>query len=181
MKNTQRAICVLISLVLSGATAPAFAGKQHSKDTKIDRPAPPAGFQFFCIKNACEPGGRAVITYTSGLKSDLEKVNGKINGSITYRPERRENWRVGKRAGDCEDYVLAKRDHLIQMGYPPSALRLATGWTRQGVKHAVLAVATTDGFKTLDNRRNEIVPLSKSGLSKIKVSTADPKIWVWYR
>lgn len=54
-------------------------------------------------------------------------------------------------SGDCEDYVLAKRQALIEAGVPIEALSIAVVETRRGEIHAVLLVATPQGEVVLDN------------------------------
>jgi predicted transglutaminase-like cysteine proteinase len=54
-------------------------------------------------------------------------------------------------SGDCEDYVLAKRQALIEAGAPIEALSIAVVETRRGEIHAVLLVATPQGEVVLDN------------------------------
>ena len=178
MKSISLALCVSLALFMHGATSDAIAASK--RDKKAETPAPAAGFQFFCIHNDCSASGPATIPLTEKLMADLKKVNGDVNRSIRYVPEKVEKWSLGVKAGDCDDFVMAKRDQLIRMGYPSAALRFATGRVPFGPKHAVLVVATDKGFKTLDNRHGRIVPLSRSGLTKIKMSSADPKVWFYY-
>ena len=53
--------------------------------------------------------------------------------------------------GDCEDYVLAKREALIDAGVPADALSIAIVMTRWGESHAVLLLASDSGDFVLDN------------------------------
>ena len=53
--------------------------------------------------------------------------------------------------GDCEDYVLTKREELIAAGVPAGALSIAIVETRWGESHAVLLVAGDTGEVVLDN------------------------------
>ncbi|QTC92324.1 transglutaminase-like cysteine peptidase [Brevundimonas goettingensis] len=53
--------------------------------------------------------------------------------------------------GDCEDYVLTKREELIAAGIPAAALSIAIVETRWGESHAVLLVAGDTGEVVLDN------------------------------
>lgn len=154
--------------------------------------APPAGFQFYCLKNDCSPSGAASITHTAKLASDLHRVT-QLNGKIRYVPDKVSQWKVATTSGDCEDIAMAKRKALIKMGYPVSALRPATGWTignknpracsleeqKEGkcLKHAVLVVVTSKGKFVLDNRTNEVLSLKKAKIRIEKMASADPMIW----
>lgn len=53
--------------------------------------------------------------------------------------------------GDCEDFVLAKRQALIEAGVPASVLSIALVETAWGEAHAVLLVAGDRGEFVLDN------------------------------
>jgi len=54
--------------------------------------------------------------------------------------------------GDCEDYVLEKRRHLITMGWPRSSLLLTAARIENEQKHLVLVAVTDKGDFILDNR-----------------------------
>ena len=86
----------------------------------------------------------------------VEKINTEVNSSVVYRTDsslykKEDFWTVADNQGDCEDYALAKRKLLIEMGYE-SSCRLATCWTETGEYHAVLVVTTEEGDYVLDNR-----------------------------
>jgi len=74
--------------------------------------------------------------------------------------------------GDCEDYVLSKREALIKLGFPQSALRITVVFAPHFVRHAVLTVVTEEGDFVLDNLRNEIVTWDKT--SYIYLERQDP-------
>lgn len=83
-------------------------------------------------------------------------VNGEVNGDTRYTVDaalygRPDFWEVADGAGDCEDYALAKRAKLRELGWPEDALRLAT-CTYHGEGHAVLTIDTDAGCYVLDNR-----------------------------
>jgi len=153
---------------------------------------PPAGFQFFCLKNDCSPSGASSIKYTPKLTQDLKRVTG-LNGAIRYASDKTSKWKVAVTSGDCEDIAMAKRAALIKMGYPSSALRPAVGWTtgsrnpaacsvaaeKKGdcLYHAVLVVVTSAGKFVLDNRTNEVLPIGKAKIRVRKMASANPMIW----
>jgi predicted transglutaminase-like cysteine proteinase len=97
---------------------------------------------------------------TPKLWSLLNSVNGQVNGAIEQRTDmanygREDFWNTpleeGRRAGDCEDYVLEKQRALLEAGMPRRALNIALVTTRWGESHAVLLVATSEGEYVLDN------------------------------
>lgn len=166
----------------AGASAAPLGSLARQLDVKA---LPPIQFQVFCIQspNKCKPGGAAQVTYTPKLKGLIEKVNTQVNRQITPRNEDRDIWQIayGPNAeGDCDDFVLTKRDRLIRSGVPASALRIAMVRTKAGEGHAVLIVNTSSGEFVLDNIRKTIVKREQSGYRYFRVSTADPMKWKNY-
>ncbi len=81
-------------------------------------------------------------------------------------------------AGDCEDFALTKRDHLIAMGWSPKALRIAVTKTPYGEGHAVLVVKTDQGDLVLDNRSNAIKGWKDTDLRWLMIQSGDnPRVW----
>lgn len=85
---------------------------------------------------------------------ELRLVNAKVNmlpyvdndvGSDDWTP-------ITETGGDCDSYATAKYERLVQMGWPRSALRLATCWVETGEYHAVLLVDFDGQTWVLDNR-----------------------------
>lgn len=89
----------------------------------------------------------------------LNEINRGVNRAIRPTSDQAafgeaDYWSVpsGPRArGDCEDYVLAKRQALIDAGAPVESLSIAVVETTRREVHAVLIVATADGEVILDN------------------------------
>ena len=69
---------------------------------------------------------------------------------------REELWSFPDEVGDCEDFVLAKRHRLKQMGFHPSNLLITVVRQPNGEGHAVLTVRTDRGDFILDNLVGEI-------------------------
>ena len=138
---------------------------------------PPAGFQFYCLRNNCKPSGAASIPYSDKLMVDMSRVTTSVNRSIRYRTEGRERWQANVSSGDCEDFALTKRHRLIRMGYPASALRMAVGHTSKGEYHAVLVVVTSNGRYALDNLTDQVLPIGKSKVRIRKMASANPMVW----
>lgn len=135
----------------------------------------PSGFIDFCMRErgACTEASEATGAITPAAAKiespqvalnetrwrQLNDINVDVNRAI--RPEtdmeqygKAEFWVVPTTAGDCEDYALLKRRDLLQQGWPPEALTLATARNPRGELHAVLIVSTDHGDFVLDNATN---------------------------
>ena len=162
---------VAISIAIAGLipAVPAVAGSRA-----------PLGYQLMCLKTPqeCEGGGASSVEATTELMATLERVNARVNSSITPRDDAGADvWNASASSGDCEDYVLAKRRALIKSGLAASALRIAYVKTREGVGHAILVVKTSKGDFVLDNLTRAIRRLSQSGYRIVSMSGADPMSW----
>jgi len=139
----------------------------------------PLGFQLMCLKNPsqCEAGGASSIAATNDVMAKIRRVNVAVNNSITPKADGRiDVWTVNASAGDCEEYVLAKRAALIKEGLPSSSLRIAYV-KANGVGHAILVVKTDNGDFVLDNLSSAVRPLARSGYRIIEEMSADPDVW----
>lgn len=91
-------------------------------------------------------------------------VNAALNRQISFRPDTGDRWStvsetIGRSAGDCEDYAIAKMQALRALGVPDSDLFLTIGQDlaiRQA--HAVLLVRLGGRFWVLDNRHDRLIP-----------------------
>jgi predicted transglutaminase-like cysteine proteinase len=141
----------------------------------------PYGHTEFCRTNSklCQGGGDARIAISSGTWRDLNAVNKDVNKRI--RPVLDgpvERWKVNEAAGDCKDYALTKKATLIEKGFDPNALSIATVALPDGQHHAVLLVRTTRGEMVLDNRRSRILPWDRAGYQwQRRQSAENPRIW----
>jgi predicted transglutaminase-like cysteine proteinase len=91
----------------------------------------------------------------------LHEVNETVNRKVVSRSDRQifgvsDYWalpfdRNGAPLGDCEDFVLQKRQVLLARGLPPSALSIAIVKIVDGTTHAVLLVETNNGVYVLDS------------------------------
>ena len=68
-----------------------------------------------------------------------------------------EVWTYPDQAGDCEDYVLLKRQLLINEGLSPSDLLITVVRKPDGEGHAVLTVRTNRGDFVLDNLTTKVM------------------------
>ena len=127
----------------------------------------PSGYVGYCNRNpqdcALHPGQPDRIALSAELWAKLQKVNLVVNAAV--RPEADQEhygvadyWTVPEDgAGDCEDYVLAKRKMLVLLGVPEPALRITVVLDHGTVRHAVLTVATDRGDLVLDSLKDEIL------------------------
>jgi predicted transglutaminase-like cysteine proteinase len=67
-----------------------------------------------------------------------------------------EVWSYPGVAGDCEDYVLLKRQMLIEKGFSASDLLITVVRRPDGEGHAVLTLRTSKGDFVLDNLANDV-------------------------
>ena len=110
----------------------------------------------------------------------LKRVNLAVNASI--RPKNddgADSWDLGKSAGDCEDYVLMKRELLARLGWPRSALRITVVHDGTGY-HAVLLATTQQGEFVLDNMSSELTTVKESRYDFV-VAQSITKSGAWVR
>jgi predicted transglutaminase-like cysteine proteinase len=110
------------------------------------------------------------------MLDQLASVNLDVNAAI--RPVYRDGWLPGRDAGDCKDYALTKRQRLIDVGWPSSALPVAIVRTFLGEQHLVLVARTSDGDFILDNLRQDIVSWTQARYSWEKIQSTT-NMWVW--
>jgi len=149
----------------------------------------PSGYVAFCQRNpqdcATHPGQPDRIALTGEVWARLKEVNAVVNAAI--RPEDDQShygvadfWTVPvDGAGDCEDYVLAKRKMLVLLGLPEAALRITVVLDHGTVRHAVLTVATDRGDYVLDSLKDDILGVDKAGYVWVeRQDRASPTGWV---
>lgn len=120
------------------------------------------------VARAAEPREIAYALDRSGWRR-VERLNQRINRAVRHREDsaiygQADVWRLpAEGIGDCEDFALAKRRALIEMGVPASALSLAIVRTRRGQEHAVLLLATQKGEVVLDNLNPRMTRWDRTG------------------
>jgi len=115
----------------------------------------------------------------SGMQDELQRlkdVNDFFNRRLAFRDDAvtwgmPDYWAsplesLDKRAGDCEDYAIAKYFSLAGAGVPTAKLRLVYVRARmqgQSLAHMVLAYYAQPGAEPLilDNLRTEVLPASQ--------------------
>ena len=95
-----------------------------------------------------------------------ESVNTRVNSDKTYLSDLLqygipEFWEANSKFGDCEDYALAKRNALLNAGWPKDKLGLCV-CQAFGSGHCCLWVETDKGSFILDN--NYAFPVKPSEL-----------------
>jgi predicted transglutaminase-like cysteine proteinase len=150
---------------------------------------PPIGWRQFCTDNPrdcdAEGAGARDVVLNSKAWSDLIRINRWANDNIEPMTDM-EHWGVVERwdypddgYGDCEDYVLLKRQMLIKAGWPRSALLVTVVRDKKGDGHAVLTAKTDKGEFILDNQNESVVLWSESGYRFVKrQSQVNPNAWV---
>lgn len=163
---------VALAFVLGGGTAAARESR------------PPLGLQLYCLqhKGACSQGTATRIVATPDIVSLLKSVNRRVNAAIEPRSDiGGDRWSANTSAGDCEDYVMTKRQHLLSKGIPAGAMQVAYTTTRSGEGHAILLVQTDVGSLVLDNLHGEVKSLDASGYKVERMSNGGLLQWVSLR
>ncbi|HSG94299.1 MAG TPA: transglutaminase-like cysteine peptidase [Afifellaceae bacterium] len=148
---------------------------------------PPIGYLSFCLAFPAEcrrQGATDAVAITENLWTELIAVNRVINKRIEpvtdleiYDTE--EHWTLPADRGDCEDYVLLKRQALIRQGWPSGALLITVVFDEVGDGHAVLIARTDRGEFVLDNKVDAIRIWSETPYRYVKrQSVSDPDQWV---
>jgi len=134
------------------------------------------------------PVSGAFPAMTAEFWRQLETVNRTVNVTVRsvsdvthYGVE--DFWELpfqgGGNAGDCEDYVLQKRQMLLARGIPMTALSIALVRTSWNEPHAVLLVRSSQGDYVLDNLTSRIKPWTEVTYSWIKWQSGNnPEAWV---
>ena len=148
--------------------------------------APPSGLIEFCQRN---DGYCASERKTFKL---LREVNDDINHRLRFQTDaethgRAEYWTLpltfGESVqGDCEDYVLEKRQELLNRGVPADRLLIAVVHSQRTGLHAVLLYSSAKGDLVLDNTTGAILPWHMTGYKWIKrQATCDDLLsWVYF-
>ena len=180
--SSVAAVCIL-----AGAMSAAEARgpwMNLGKSTKA-----PKAFYSFCGAHPGEcsrKNGRAGkrVKMTPERWAELNSVNRKVNRSVREVSDmvtagRKDVWQLPSAKGDCEDFALLKRQRLIALGWPSSALLMTVVRDRRLEGHAVLTVVTDKGDYVLDNRTRRINLWSSTPYIYFsRQSQSNPKAWV---
>lgn len=154
--------------------------------TAVEKAYPPKGWAEFCAQYASEcdgkmraPRGIILTPQTWQLIVDVnQSVNSRIQPILGMA---HHDWSFAEDGrGDCKDYVLVKREKLIETGLPPEALLITIVRTPQHNLHAVLIAHTDQGDFVLDNLSPKVALWFDSSYEYIKrQSQLDPNTWVY--
>ena len=148
--------------------------------------AAPSGAYDLCDKYrwACAHSGADTKFTKNDLRQAIQ-VNRRVNRQIRevtdqsqYR--KADYWTLPQsRRGDCEDFALLKKKELIQAGFAPQNLLLATVLDRRGRSHAILILRTIAGDYVLDNLNDKVKPWKKTRYTFLRMQDpVNPKMWV---
>ena len=149
----------------------------------------PIGWRQFCrdypVECRARPARIESLSLTRAAWAELVRINAHVNTTITpvtdidqYGVDEVWTYPTSGR-GDCEDYVLLKKQLLIRAGLPASALLITVVRDRKGDGHAILTVRTDRGDYILDNETDEIRLWHQTGYRFVKrQSQGDPDQWV---
>lgn len=155
------------------AMAPEFCVERHTK-RELDKMAASMARKFG--RNALRP---ELPVLTKERLRQLQQVNSTVN--TTIRPVADaggDRWSFTAIAGDCEDYVLMKRELLARLGWPRSAMRITVVHDGAGY-HAILVVSTKQGDFILDNMKTHISRVENSPYQFIVAQSVNrPGVWV---
>lgn len=126
----------------------------------------PIGHYDFCrvYRDECDriTGSTAPLQLDPVSWNTILNVNSTVN--MVIKPEsdldiygKEEVWTYPDQAGDCEDYVLLKRQLLINEGFSASDLLITVVRKPDGEGHAVLTVRTNRGDFVLDNLTSKVM------------------------
>lgn len=155
--------------------SPSFASTWLKTGKETTRPY---GHVEYCTRNASDCRGRSAgAALPPARLSVLNSVNLAVNRSIKPTADqtafgRKEFWTAKARAGDCEDFALAKRARLLGKGFKSSQLLLTMGY-KGSEAHTVLVVRTRDGDYVLDNLEDDVQPVQSARMSFRKIQSPD--------
>ncbi|MBY0612080.1 MAG: transglutaminase-like cysteine peptidase [Beijerinckiaceae bacterium] len=155
--------------------------------------SPPVGWTQFCrdfATDARKPCTKQIlpavdVKLDQAAWREMVRINAAVNREIEPMTDI-EHWGVIDRwdfaddgKGDCEDYVLVKRERLMKVGFPRQALLVTVVRDLEGEGHAVLTVKTDKGDYILDNMNSVIKPWTATGYKFVKrQSQESPNVWV---
>lgn len=117
---------------------------------------------------------------TEARYQQLVRVNLTVNQTIRPAEDASGDiWSFSSIAGDCEEYVLMKRETLAALGWPRSAMRIGVVKGQRYPYHAILIVSTKGGEFVLDNMTDEMTRVEDSPYTFVVSESARmPGKWV---
>lgn len=126
-----------------------------------------------------QAAGFAPPELTQARLETLARVDAAVNATIRPVADTGADfWELNAAYGDCEEYVLMKRELLARLGWPRAALRITVVRDSQGY-HAVLVAETSRGGFVLDNMAARLTRLEDSPYEYVvSQSIQTPGAWV---
>jgi predicted transglutaminase-like cysteine proteinase len=142
----------------------------------------PIAFTRFCIRKParCAPSQGVEQIALDSHRDELERVNRQVNRMITVvtASSNEQRWDDETSIGNCVIFALTKRLRLLDLGYPSSALLLASAIVPSGEGHLVVIVVTDQGDFALDNLQDSLVRWDKLQYRWIQRSMPNnPQYW----
>lgn len=160
-------ITILLQFVPFKAVAIGLVPRCGQMQLEVARTDPaPSQYAAFCERQpiACELNGPSVVEWNAERHQQLQDVNRHVNQEIEFVSDLdnlglEEHWSFPVDCrGDCEDFVLEKRERLVAIGWPRSTLTIAFAFHEVlFFPHAVLLAETTAGTWVLDNMYEEVL------------------------
>lgn len=178
-----------LAAVLALPTQKAEAQQRMAYLSEMGATTAPIGWRQFCRDNPADcrtrPARIEAVVLDRTSWGELVRINAHVNTAIEpmtdidqYGVDEVWTYPTSGR-GDCEDYVLLKKQLLIRAGIPASALLITVVRDRKGEGHAILTVRTDRGDYILDNETDDIRLWHETGYRFVKrQSPADPNQWV---
>ncbi len=172
-----------IALGLKGALLAALLGLSPIASAEsvnmvtLGNTSQPIGHYRFCRQYPSECSQRsrrkAPMKLTRSAWKKLVQVNYSVNKAIKPLTDYEihgveERWSFPRNVGDCEDYVLLKRNMLMRAGFSPADLLITVVKQPDGSGHAVLTVRTDLGDYILDNMRDKVLLWSETEYTFLK-------------
>ncbi len=183
--RSVHALALAVTVALPAA--PSFAIDAHKQLKASANVAAPVGAVALCTQYAwaCARSAARHAVFPADAAATLRRVNTGANRTI--RPVSdfaqyavAERWSLPtRRGGDCEDYALYKKRALIDAGFPPERLLLASVLDRKLRPHAVLVVRMGPTDLVLDNLTGRILSWDRTGYTFLRMQNPDrPDRWV---
>jgi predicted transglutaminase-like cysteine proteinase len=122
------------------------------------RGRPPDAIRGVLSKASC------LVRWTAEVYQKLSYVNTRVNAVVEFVSDLEnlgleDDWDFPRDCrGDCEDFVLEKRERLVDLGFARASLTIAFAVHEvQFFPHAVLLAETTTGTWVLDNLYDQVL------------------------
>jgi predicted transglutaminase-like cysteine proteinase len=184
-------ICLTLGSMAASAADPASGGVQDVASPFMrvyGITPPPYGNVDFCRRapEECVADIRwKRIEASKEALAALDRVNRTVNKDVKPMTDMEQYgvedyWTIPTSGrGDCEDYALLKRQTLMRMGWPASALLMTVVRDENYQGHAVLTVRIGKGDLILDNKTNEVKLWSQAPYHYVmRQSYLNPQLWM---